>query len=181
MKRSSALIVVLIVALAFVPMAFAAGKGKGHGKGHGAVHGKAKGKNKFQLNGVVFSADTTGGSLVVTVKSGSKTVKAFRGLQLPVLIAPNARFVDATSADDGTADDATAPSPAPLTLADLVTGARVHLGGTIDRTDQTNPVFTATKIILQALPFATPTPTPTDVTPTPDPSPSDTPVAMLIR
>jgi len=151
MRRTIAIVVVLIVALAVVPLALASnGKGK-HGKAHDK-HGKAHGKNKFQLNGVVVSVvlpgETEPGSLTVTVKSGSKTVKAFRGLPLTLTVAPNARFVDATADESDEATDATAP---PLTLADLVPGARVHLGGTIDR--KVDPwVFTATKVILQSLP-----------------------------
>ena len=147
MKRTVAIVVVLIVALAVAPLALASnGKGK---------HGKAHGKNKFQLNGVVVSVvlpgETEPGSLTVTVKSGSKTVKAWRNQPLKPLtlvVALDARFVDSTADESDEATDATA---APLTLADLVPGARVHLGGTIDR--KVDPwVFTATKVILQSLP-----------------------------
>jgi hypothetical protein len=162
MKRTLAIVVVLIVALAVVPLALASnGKGK-HGKAHHKhgkahhKHGKAHGKNTFQLNGVVVSVvppgDPEPGSLTVTVKSGSKTVKAWRGLDLTLIVTPNARFVDST-ADD--CDEATDPATPPLTVADLVPGARVHLGGTIDRT--VDPwVFTATKVILQSLPEVVP-------------------------
>jgi hypothetical protein len=156
MKRTVAIVVVLIVALAVAPLALASnGKGK-HGKAHDK-HGKAHGKNKFQLNGVVVSVVLPGeaepGSLTVTVKSGSKTVKAWRNQPLKPLtlvVALDARFVDSTADESDEATDATA---APLTLADLhlVEGARVHLGGTIDR--KVDPwVFTATKVILQSLP-----------------------------
>jgi hypothetical protein len=154
MKRTVAIVVVLIVALAVAPLALASnGKGK-HGKAHDK-HGKAHGKNKFQLNGVVVSVVLPGeaepGSLTVTVKSGSKTVKAWRNQPLKPLtlvVALDARFVDSTADESDEATDATA---APLTLADLVPGARVHLGGTIDR--KVDPwVFTATKVILQSLP-----------------------------
>ena len=156
MKRTVAIVVVLIVALAVAPLALASnGKGK-HGKAHDK-HGKAHGKNKFQLNGVVVSVVLPGeaepGSLTVTVKSGSKTVKAWRNQPLKPLtltVAPNARFVDATADESDEATDATL---APLTLADLdlVEGARVHLGGKIDRNAEP-AVFTATKVILQSLP-----------------------------
>ena len=148
MKRTIAIVVVLIVALAVVPLALASnGKGK---------HGKAHGKNKFQLNGVVVSVvpqgETEPGSLIVTVKSGSKTVKAWRGEPLTLIVAPNARFVDSTADESDEATEATAP---PLTLADLVPGARVHLGGKIDRSKEPM-VFTATKVILQSLPEVLP-------------------------
>ena len=157
MKRTVAIVVVLIVALAVAPLALASnGKGK-HGKAHDK-HGKAHGKNKFQLNGVVVSVvlpgETEPGSLTVTVKSGSKTVKAYRGLPLTLIVAPDARFVDSTADESDEAIDAAAP---PLTLADLllVEGARVHLGGTIDRSKEP-AVFTATKVILQSLPEVLP-------------------------
>ncbi len=177
MRRSAALILVLVLALAVTPLALASnGKGKAH-KGHGKqaktqTKAKAKGKNKFQLNGVVVPGDAVAGTLTVTVKAGSKTVKAFRGLPLTVTIAADARFVDST-ADDATTTDPAAP---PLTLADLVAGARVHLGGTIDRTDPANPVFVATKVIVQSLPQVVPT-----LAPEPTPTDSATPMAALIR
>jgi hypothetical protein len=154
MKRSIAVVCMLVVALVIVPMALA-GNGNGHGNlgGHAWAHGKAK----FQLNGVVVSADPATGSLVVKVKSGSKTVKQFRGQELTLLVDPEARFVDGTADDSGEAS-------ATLTLADLVAGARVHLGGRIDRTDPANPVFVARKVIVQRWPAV--------VAPEPSPSPS---------
>jgi len=145
MKRSIAVMCMLVVVLVMVPMALA-GNGNGNGSGHAWSHGKAK----FQLNGVVVSADPATGALVVKVKCGSKTVKQFRGQELPLLVDPEARYVD------GTADDDADGVPATLTLADLVAGTRVHLGGRIDRTDPVNPVFTARKVIVQCLPAVVP-------------------------
>lgn len=170
MKKALALVCALVVTLVLVPLAVAGdGNGGGHGRGHG--------KNKFQLNGKVVSFDAAGGSLVVIVKSGSKTVKSYRGQELPLVVDPAARVVDSTG------DEASGDTDAPGTLDMLVADARVHLGGRIDRTDPANPVFIATKVIIQWLPEVVPEPepAPTD-TPTPDPSdtstpdPSDTPI-----
>jgi hypothetical protein len=73
------------------------------------------------------------------VKSGSKTIKSPRGKQITLQVDPKAKLIDAT----------VDPS-VPLTLDQLVKGAKVHLGGTIDRS--TGPAtFTATKVILQKL------------------------------
>ena len=170
MKRSIAVVCMLVVVLVMVPIALA---GNGNGGGHAWGHGKAK----FQLNGVVVSADPATGALVVKVKCGNKPVKQFRGLELTLLVDPEARFVD------GVADD-TGAVPAVLTLADLVAGTRVHLGGRIDFTDPANPVFVAMKVIVQRWPAVvppepTPEPSPSPsveptVEPTPDPSPRPT-------
>ena len=198
MRRPLLLVAVLVVALLLVPVALAAGHGKGkahkaHTKTTKVAKGKAKakGKNRFQLNGVVQPAPTTEpgdgtgtaptgpdatadpgdgtgtavtDALLVLVTSGSRTVKAFRGQVLPVQIAPNARFVYATA---GSADGA-GDADGPLTLADIVAGARVHLGGVIDRSKPLEPVFIARRVILQRLPVAAPAETPSS-----EPSPSD--------
>jgi hypothetical protein len=114
-------------------------------------HRHMKGKHKFQLNGVVVSTtpatDTTPGTMVVKVKSGTWTVKKFRTKELTLTVSPTARMIDAT------VDPA-----APATLDAFIKDARVHIGGKIDRTDPANPVFTATKLILQKLPAPVPTP-----------------------
>ncbi len=132
-KRIAALcLVAVLAALVIVPVAIS--------RGH------AKGKNKFQLNGVVVSADTPG-SMVVKVKSGTRTVKRFRGEALTLVVSPGAKMIDAT-----------VDPHAPATLDMFIAGAKVHVGGTIDRTDKDNPVFTATKLILQKLPAPVVTP-----------------------
>jgi hypothetical protein len=139
-KRLIALsLVVALAALVIVPVAIS--------KGH------AEGKNKFQLNGVVVSAtpatDTTPGAIVVKVKSGTWTVKKFRGLDQAFVVSPTARMID------GTVDPAV-----PATLDLFVEGAKVHLGGTIDRgatpDDPATWVLTANKLILQELPAPAP-------------------------
>jgi hypothetical protein len=164
MKKWLAIAAVLVLILAIAPLALAGG-GNGHGHGHGNGHGNghANGHGKFQLNGTVVSADAATGSLVVTVKCGSKPVKQFRGLDLTLVVAPDARMIDGTGETD-----------VAITVADLVAGARVHVGGRIDRTDPANPVFVATKVIVQRWPAVEPTPDPTD-TPTPDPTDTPTP------
>ena len=116
------------------------------GDAGGDKAGKAKGKAKFQCEATVVSVDAATGALVVTVKSGTKTIKAYLGKQIPGLqIGPEAKLVDAT----------VHPS-VPLTLDKLVFGARVRLRGTIDRSQPEVPVFTATKVVLKRLPVTTP-------------------------
>lgn len=112
-------------------------------------HRQMKGKHKFQLNGVVVSADAAAGTMVVKVKSGTWTVKKFRTMKLPLplTVSPTARMTDAT------VDPAV-----PATLGLFVKDAKVHIGGTIDRANPDDPVFTATKLILQKLPAPVPAP-----------------------
>ena len=126
-----ALATLAILSLACVPLAFAAGHGKPQGKPHPDA---AKGKVKFQCEATVIAS--AGQSLEVTVTAGSKTIKAHRGKKITVQVDPKAKLINAT----------VDPS-VPLTLDQLVAGAKVHLGGTIDKNK-----FTATKVILQKLP-----------------------------
>jgi len=160
MKRPLAMVTVLAVVLVAVPLALAGG-GNGGGTGGGG-HGWTWGHAKFQLNGTIVSVDPITGALVVKVKCGSRTVKPFRGQELPLVVDSEARIRDAAAADeDG--------EPVLLTVADLVAGARVHVGGRIDRTDPADPVFVARKIIVQRWPAVVPP------TPEPSPSPSEEP------
>ena len=127
----------VLAVLVIVPVALANGG-----------HRHMKGKHKFQLNGVVVSTDAAAGTMVVKVKSGTWTVKKFRTMKLPLplTVSPTARM-----------SDATVDPAVPATLDSFVAGAKVHIGGTIDRADPANPVFTATKLILQKLPAPVPT------------------------
>ena len=127
--------VALIAALVIVPLAVGQNG-----------HRHANGKNKFQLNGKVVSTDPATGTIVVTVKSGTRTLRGFRGTELTMTVAPNAKLLDATV-------DPTAST----TLDAFVVDAKVHIGGTIDRTDPLNHVFTAKRLILQKRPVAPPT------------------------
>jgi len=138
MKRWPTVLTALaVLSLACVPLALAAGHGKPQDKPHPNA---AKGKVKFQCEATVIAS--AGQSLEVTVTAGSKTVKAYRGKRVAVRVDPKAKLINAT----------VDPS-VPLTLNQLVIGAKVHLGGTIDK--KTEPdTFTATKVILQKLPKA---------------------------
>jgi hypothetical protein len=132
------------VSLALTPVAFA------HGHGH-VPAGKAKGRAQFQCQAQVFSVDPANLQLVVTVKSGSKAIKAYRGQQVTLLVSASAKLINGTS------------NVSPLTLDQLVQGATVHVGGNVTGRGA-GETFTATKIILQKLPApastASPTPAP---------------------
>jgi hypothetical protein len=138
MKRwLMALAALAVLSLACVPLALAAGHGKPQDKPGSDA---AKGKVKFQCEATVIAS--AGQSLEVTVTAGSKTIKAYRGKKITVQVDPKAKLINAT----------VDPSVA-LTLDQLVAGAKVHLGGTVDK--KTDPdTFTATKVILQKLPKA---------------------------
>lgn len=132
-----ALAALALLSMACVPLALAAGHGKPQDKPHPDA---AKGKVKFQCEATVIAS--AGQSLEVTVTSGSKTIKAYRGKQITVQIDPKAKLINATG-----------DHSVPVTLDQLVTGAKVHLGGAIDKS--TDPAtFTATKVIIQKLPKA---------------------------
>jgi uncharacterized protein YdeI (BOF family) len=132
-----ALATLALLSLICVPLALAAGHGKPQDKPRPDA---PKGKVKFQCEATVIVS--AGQSLTVTVTAGSKTVKAYRGKWLVVHVDPKAKLINAT----------VDPS-VPLTLGQLVAGAKVHLGGTIDRKTGSD-TFTATKVILQKLPKA---------------------------
>ena len=136
MKRwMIALTALALLSLACVPLALAAGHGKPPDK-------PRRDHVKFRCQATVAgdaSAETT---LTVIVKSGSKTIKAYRGKTISVQVDPKAKLINAT----------VDPS-VPLTLDQLVKGAKVHLGGIIDKS--TDPAtFIVTKVILQKLPKA---------------------------
>jgi hypothetical protein len=138
MKRWPTVLTALaVLSLACVPLALAAGHGKPQEKPHPNA---AKGKVKFECEATVIAS--AGQSLEVTVTAGSKTVKAYRGKKITMQVDPKAKLINA-SVD---------PS-VPLAMDQLVTGSKVHLGGTIDKkTDAAT--FTATKVVLQKLPKA---------------------------
>ena len=134
-----ALTALAVVSLACVPLALAAGHA-GTSKGH------TKGHVKFQCEAVLAPdyAYAPGAPLMVVVKSGSKTIKAWRHDEITVQVAATAKLINAT------VDPAV-----PLDLSTLVAGDKVHLGGTIDRVDPKTPstwTFIATKVILQKVP-----------------------------
>lgn len=120
-------LVAIFLALASVPLAVA---GPSHGRHH------MYGASKFQLNGAVVSVDPAAGALVVAVKNGDRTVKLYRGHDVGLTVAPDARFVDG------------AASGSAFALGDLRAGDRVHVGGRVDGTG-TATVLTAGKVIRQ--------------------------------
>lgn len=125
-----------VLSLAVVPLALAGGGGKPQTK----PHPDKKAYVKFQCEAKVIAAAQL--SLDAIVTSGSNTIKAYRGQKITVQVDPKAKLINAT----------VNPS-VPLTLDQLVAGAKVHLGGTIDRSGDA-VTFTATKVILQRLPAA---------------------------
>jgi hypothetical protein len=133
-----ALTALAVLSLACVPLALAASHSS-------AAVGHVKAHVKFQCEATVVSVDTTTtlATLMVTVKSGSKTIRLVRHQQITVQLDPKAKLIDAT----------VDPS-LPLTLDQLAPGAKVHLGGKIDRptADPSSWTFTAMKVILQRLP-----------------------------
>lgn len=137
-----ALAALAVLSLVCVPLALAGGHGKPQAKAH----------VKYQCEATVVSVDTSTSpaTMVVTVKSGSKTVKSYRRHQITVQVDPKAKLIDAS------VDPA-----ASLTLDQLLAGAKVHLGGTIDRSSDP-ATFTAKKVILQKLPAPTPSVSPTE-------------------
>lgn len=149
MKRWMVVALVLALALTLVPLAMAGGGGAGAG-------GTGHGKNKFNLVGTVSAVDATTGALVVKVKSGTRTVKAYRGADLALTLASGAR-VRLVVGDECV----------PATLADMADGVKVKVRGRIDRTDPTAPVFVAFDVKAKAPAAAAVTPEPT---PTPEPT-----------
>ena len=110
-KRWIVLLLAVALALAVAPLAAAGNSGGG-----------GKGKLKFELVGMVIAVEGAKG-LTVKVKAGTKTVRAFRGADLKMNVAPAARvrLVIGEGCVDGT-------------LADLVQGMKVKVRGRIDRT-----------------------------------------------
>jgi hypothetical protein len=147
MRRWSMVVLVLVLVLTVVPLA-AAGSGNGGGS--------AKGKSKFNLVGKVVAVDAATNSLTVTVKAGTKTVKTFRGVDLPLVVDPAAR-VRLVTADGCVA----------ALLGDIPVGAKVKVRGRIDRADPAAAVYVALCVKAKAPVATEPTPEPT-----PEPSPA---------
>jgi hypothetical protein len=122
-----------------------------------AGNGKAHGKSKFMAKGPVTAVDPDGGTLALTVKTGTKTVRPYRGLDLPVLVAAGAKLRQATP--DGCVN---------ITLADIAPGAKVMVKGRIDRSDPAAPVFVATWVLVK-VPAEAPAPVEEETPPAPAP------------
>ena len=144
MKKWIVLVMVAVLAMAVTPLALA-------GNGHGHKH--ANGKTKFQLVGTV-SMDPVEGTLTVTVKSGTKTVKAFResGEPMPIVVTAGTKIRLIVDGEAVAVD-----------LGQLGVGAKVKIGGTIDRTDPDALVYTAVRVLAH--------PAPVVVEPLPEPTP----------
>jgi hypothetical protein len=135
-KKLLLIVVVAAVALALVPLAAAGGH---HG---GWKHGKAK----FNLVGTVTAVDATAtdtaaGTLTITVKAGTKTVRAFRGKEAVMRVALDAKVWLLT--EEGRVA---------IKLADVPFPAKVKVRGTIDRADPLAPVFTVKDLKVKAPP-----------------------------
>jgi hypothetical protein len=142
MKPTRWIILALVAALclAVVPLAL-------------AHPGAANGKMKFEAVGKVTAVDGKALTLTVKVKAGTKTIKALRGTEVPMVVAPTARVRVAIAHKwlHG------------ATLADVAVDARVKVRGTIsvDTTDPANPVKVFTVTNMKAWqPAAVPAPTP---------------------
>jgi hypothetical protein len=147
------LAVVAAVVLVAAPLALAS-----HGHGQKPGHGRAHGKSKFQLVGKITAIDADAGTLTVHVKSGTKTIRPYRHTDL-VLTLTDTAVVRLVTDDEASV----------VTLAELSVGAKVKVGGLIDRSGDA-PVFFAKRVLAHQAPAAAPTPEPT-----PEPTPSDQP------
>jgi len=187
-KRLIAVAVVAAVALAVVPAALAAaGPGGGSGGGSGrngggggqsgpGQNGSGRAQNgggrrvkgrPFACKGIVVSVDTTAGSLLVTVRQGSIGARPCLGQQETFTLGPRARVFLRTVDADGSI------VLTPASLAQVAAGDRVAIDGSLVRTDQGDPVFTARNVLASAASQPVPTPTPTD---SPAPAPSEPPL-----
>ncbi len=147
MKKWIVLAVVAVLVLAAAPLAVAS---------HGHGHKHARGKAKFQLVGTI-KENPGDGTLVVTVKAGTKTVKnALKADRMLTVAVPSTAKVREVLEDGAV----TVP------LSDLDVGGKVKIGGTI-----VDGTFTAAKVLAHRAPVPEPVvEPPVDVTPTPDPS-----------
>ncbi len=143
MKRLIPILLLVALALAVVPVAASAGNGKA----------KAHGKAKFNLVGTLTAVDEAAGAVTIKIKAGTRTVKKYRGDELPMTVASHARIrlvtvdgcVTATLAD----------------LAALPSGARLKARGRIDRSDPSAPSFVITFLQAKApSPASEPDPAP---------------------
>jgi hypothetical protein len=144
MKRWMVVAAVVAVVLAVAVPALAKGRHK------------ARGKAKFNLVAKIVAVDGDASTLTVHVKSGTKTVKAYRHKDLVLTVDPGARIRLVTP--DGVVKAA---------LADLAVGEKVKVRGVIDRSDPQAIVCHARFVKAKALPSPEPS--------TPAPDESETP------
>ncbi len=139
MKRLMPIVLVLVLALAVVPLAAAGGK-SGRGKAHGKCKFNAVGK-LMVVTEAVAAGDTvepatpaTPAMVTMWVKAGTKTVRKHRKAELSMEVAENARLRLVTS------DGCVKVDPAQLNDPQLE-NAKVKVRGRISRSEG-EPVFT---------------------------------------
>ncbi len=133
-KLIVAAVLALTVVLALTPLAIAkSGKHAGHAKGKvkfalvgtAAVLGAVEpGAGAGEEPAVTDEAKPADGVLIVNVKAGTKTVRAFRGKELPISIAENAKIRLVTAEGCVAAE-----------LGDIADGAKVKVRGRIVKND----------------------------------------------
>lgn len=174
-KKLMALGLAAAIALAVVPAALAAGHSGGPGggrQGGGGQGGGGQGKTRpakpargkpFACRGAVVSVDATNGTLLVTVKQGSRDMQPYLDQQETFTLGAHALvFVRTVDATDGSI------VLTPTTLDQVTNAVRAAITGGL-KGDPSAPVFTAHRVMV-TLAAATPTPSPSD---SPSPTPSD--------
>ena len=176
-KQLMALGLAAAIALAVVPAALAAGHSGGPGGGQpgGGGSGKtrpakpARGK-PFACRGAVVSVDATDGTLLVTVKQGSRDMQPYLGEQETFTLGAHARvFIRTVDATDGSI------VLTPTTLDQVTNAVKAAITGGL-KGDPSAPVFTAQRVVVTLAAATTPTPSPSD---SPSPTPSDSAAPAL--
>jgi hypothetical protein len=172
-EKLIALALAAAICLTVVPAALAAGHsggpgGAGPGGGRPAKPAKpkpAKGK-PFACKGAVVSVDAATGTLLVTVKQGSRDMRPYIGQQESFTLGAHAslfiRTVDPTTGS---------VVLTPATIDQVTAAVKAAISGGL-KGKASAPLFTAQRVVV-TLP-ATPTPAPTS-SDSPSPTPSDSP------
>ena len=158
-----ALALATAVCLAVVPAALATGHSGGPG---GGGPGKTKpGKTKptkpakgkpFACRGAVVSVDATNGTLLVTVKQGSRDMHPYIGQQETFNLGAHARlFIRTVDATDGSVVLTAA------TIDQVTNAVKAAITGGL-KGDPSAPVFTAQRVVVTLTAMPAPTPTPSD-------------------
>ena len=162
-KQLMALGLAAAIALAVVPAALAAGHAgaPGGGKPGGGGPGKtkpakpAKGK-PFACKGAVVSVDATNGTLLVTVKQGSRDMHPYLGQQETFTLGAHARvFIRTVDPADGSI------VLAPATLDQVTNAVKAAISGGL-KGGPSAPVFTAQRVVVTLPAPLAPAPTPSD-------------------
>ena len=158
-KQLMALGLAAAIALAVVPAALAAGHSGGAGGGPGGGGpGKtrpAKGK-PFACKGAVVSVDATNGTLLVTVKQGSRDMHPYLGQQETFTLGAHARvFIRTVDPADGSI------VLTPATLDQVTNAVKAAISGGL-KGGPSAPVFTAQRVVVTLPAASAPAPTPSD-------------------